>query len=98
MKKTFLERGTIHKSLAIQRKNLFYHFRYCKPTQCTELEHTQIAWNNYVHLEVTQLSWVKQVFFKLCATHARSESLQWHWLSPERLHMVLLSTSCQMPG
>lgn len=50
-KKTFLERGTIPKSVAIQGKDLFYHFRYCKPTQ---LEHTQTSWNNYAHLEVTQ--------------------------------------------
>ena len=53
-KKTFLERGTMPKSVAIQRKNLFYHFRLCKQTQCTELEHAQTSWNNYVHLEVTQ--------------------------------------------
>jgi hypothetical protein len=70
-KKTFLERSTIPKSVDIQRKNLFYHFRYCKPTQHTQVEHTDI---------MKQLcapgSWVKQMFFKLCATHARSEFLQ----------------------
>jgi hypothetical protein len=102
-KKHFWKEVQFLKVWLFREKNLFYHFRYCKPTQCTHLAHT----HTHTHTDIMKQlwapgshtgSWVKQMFFKLCATHARSESLQWHWLSPERLHMVLLSTSLQMPG
>jgi hypothetical protein len=53
-KKKILERATFPKSVAIQRKNLFYHFRYNKPTKCVQLEHRKTSRNKYAHLEVTQ--------------------------------------------